>query len=353
MARGLTVIAVAWAIAGCGFDTSGLGSGPPVGPNATSPEGDGTLDDGSGGTAGGSGDATSGVDETADGPPMESGPGPHPAVIISDGPTFDFGTLVVNSQLEHAFTITNEGDGDATALQLGLAVAGFAVVGYDCGDTLVAGASCTATVSFAPTLFGDHAGELQLSFDDAGVPAAASRSVMGRGVGMTGNLVINGGGEEGGAFDIPPPGWDTDSGINWVTTSNNVTPIEGNRTIFAGTAIAVSNPTVLYQHIGVAPLTQWGDAAGVMFHFSAHHRAWTSSNNPTTVILRFLGSDMSALGANPSSTNSQASWAQFSGDWVAPPGTHFIRVELVCASALASNCDGYFDAVQLWAEWQG
>jgi hypothetical protein len=96
--RGLGWIAVTWVIAGCSFDTSGVGSGMPLGPGGSSPEGDGTLDDeGSGGTvgdSGASGSVGSGVDGTADGSPMDEGPSGHPVIIISDCPTFDFGPLV-------------------------------------------------------------------------------------------------------------------------------------------------------------------------------------------------------------------------------------------------------------------
>ena len=349
----MAVAIAGYGLAGCSLDTSGAGSGSPIGPGEGDADGDGTQGHGSvGGTEPGEGEggATSGVDDTGDGPPVDSGPD-HPAVTISDGPRFDFGTLVLNSPLDHAFTISNDGTADATAVQLGGLAGAFTVESHGFGDTLPAGESCVAQVRFAPNQFGDHMSELVLSFEDAGVPASASRPLTGRGVGTTGDLVVNGGGEEGGSFQSPPVGW-TSSDFNWAV-SEAVDPHEGDRTLHAGLAITVANPTVLVQQIDVAQLTQWGDAAGVTFHFRAHHRAQFTDNDPTEVVLRFLAANSSELGVNPSGQNASTHWVEVSGDWVAPPSTHFVRIELRCSTLPTNLCNGHFDGVQLWAEWNG
>lgn len=353
--RAVAGIAVAVAIGGCNLDTSGIGAGDPQGPGQDAEsESEGTASEGTAGSVGeGTGSATSGVDETAEGPPSETVGGGHPAVIISDGPSYDFGSIVRNSHLDHEFTITNEGDADATALQVAVPAGPFVLMGTDCGETLAADDSCTATVRFGPLLFGDHGSELSLAFEDAGMPAAASRPFTGRGIGTTGNLVVNGGGEDSGLFDIPPDGWsDGSGGFNWATSSA-VDPVEGNRTLFSAAAFPVASASRLYQQIEVASLTQWSDAGGLTFHFSAHHRAQDSNNDPTTVVLRFLSSTETDLGTYPSGMNSSTMWIQEGGDWVAPSGTVFVRVELVCNWSNGTHCNGHFDEVTLTAEWQG
>lgn len=343
---------MAWVIAGCSPNSSGVGSASgAVGPGEGS-EGDGTLDDGDGTLDDGDSSVmTTGADGTADGAPMDSGDG-HPVIIISDGPTLDFGSLVINSSLDRLLTITNEGDAEATALQV-LGLAGvFSVQGSDCPGTLGPGQSCAVTVSFGPAQFGPHAGELQLAFQDAGMPASASRPLAGLGVGMTGNLVINGGGEEGNGFETPT-GWSSAKGA-WVTTTTGVMPEQGIRTIVGGWTFSWDPDDYrLHQSISVAPLTTWGDAAGVRFYFRVHHRPATAGEDPTWASLRFLSGEGSVLESQPTATNSTAVWLESTGDWVAPANTHTVQVELACDRTTLYECNGHFDGVEVWAEWNG
>ncbi len=191
-----------------------------------------------------------------------------------------------------------------------------------------------------------------VAFDDAGMSTEATRPVEGRGIGATGNLLVNGGGEEGDLKAIPPEGWDIASGPNWTTTDSAV-PVVGDRTIYAGDAPMGFDTFVLHQVVQVSPLTTWGDAEGVRFFFSAYHRAWSAGSDPNHVEFRFADAGVSELALHVFPTNDTSSWVQRSDDWEAPADTHHIQVLLVCDRETGDLCRGYFDEVEVWAQWLG
>lgn len=301
--------------------------------------------------------ATDGASSTtAPEPPSESTSSTaegHPMLVISDGPTHDFGSLDLTETIEHAFSISNEGEGDATSLLPAVEGAAFVITSHDCGEVLAAAASCEIEVSFQPNLFGGVGGELQLAYQDQGVATSVTRSLVGRGVGTTANLLVNGGGELGDADDIPPMGWTIGYGPSWAVDSILVPPAEGTRTIFAGWGPPMGDAFSLFQSIDVTSLTTWDDAAGVRFHYRAFHRAEASNDDPSWVLLRFLDAGGGEIGTHPSSLFSGATWNQSTGDLLAPAGTHHVELALECNRALGDACSGFFDGVELWAEWSG
>jgi hypothetical protein len=334
-------------IGACTFDPSSGGSGTPGTP-ATSTDGEGST-----GTSGGSAPP---ADETADGSgSTDGGAVGHAEVSISDGPTFDFGAHDLTDTLEHAFTVTNAGDGDATALQVVGVDGAFTLVSHDCGMALAAGASCEVRVSFEPKLFGDHGSALQLAFQDAGVGTSASRPIVGRGVGTTDNLLMNGGGEEGDPLDIPPVSWEAASGPTWSTNWNpvEVGTVEGSRVISAGWGPPDLTVFTLFQLVSGESLTNWDDAAGVRFSYRASHRPESADDDPTWVQLRFLDASGLELEAHVSDTNAAAAWLESEGSFVAPAGTRRVQIMLGCQRMVVDSCNGFFDGIELWAEWPG
>jgi hypothetical protein len=292
-------------------------------------------------------------DETADGPMTDDGPaGGHPEVTISHDPVFDFGPTPLIVGATEPFIVTNEGDGDATALQVGVAGA-FSIMEHDCGETLAPGATCEVQVRFAPALFGDVQTELQIGFEDQGAPTMASRQILGRGVGTTSNLLINGGGELGDATDIPPMGWVIDYGPNWSASGQSVTPYEGSRTISPGWGPPGVDDFTLHQQVDMAGLTTWGDANGLQIHYRAFHRAVFDGDDPTWIELRFFDSAGVEMAVHPGTYFSGTTWNQSQLSMLLPVGVHDARLVLQCDRAFGDACSGYFDGVELWAEWQG
>src|SRR5690606_25952395 len=113
--RSGSVCGLAGLLLGCTPNTTGVGNpmaasvgdgdggtGDPAAPTTTS----GDPDDGS-------------ADATGDPDPTElttDGSDDGPLLVITEGPSFDFGTLDTGTALTHAFTVTNLGQATATGL---------------------------------------------------------------------------------------------------------------------------------------------------------------------------------------------------------------------------------------------
>jgi hypothetical protein len=360
VARELSAVALALALGGCTFDSYGGGSASQAIPG----DDDGTEGEGSAATADG-GDTTAGndgvtsaattlppADETADGATGEGSTG-HPNVTISHGPVYDFGLVDLGTDVENVFTVANEGDGEATALQLTQLGGAFSIVSDGCGDVLEPQASCDVRVRFGPELFGDLQSELAVAFLDQGMAASATRQLVGRGVGITRNLLVNGGGEAGNAADTPPMGWQIVTGPSWSANWPLAPPVEGSRTISAGWGPPELDQFTLHQQVHVAPLTTWGDAAGVRFYFRAYHRAESDLNDPTWVVLRLRNAGGSDVGMTQSPPFSGTSWNLSEGNLLAPADTHYLQFALECNRDYNNWCSGFFDDLEVWAEWLG
>jgi hypothetical protein len=170
---------------------------------------------------------------------------------------------------------------------------------------------------------------------------------------VTGNLLVNGGGEDGNANDVPPYGWTIVYGPSWSSSWNLATPVAGSRTISAGLGPPLMNQFTLVQQMHVAPLTTWGDAAGVRFYYRAYHRSETNGNDPTWVVLRFHDSGGGELAAYPSGQFSGTTWNESVGNFLAPAGTHHVQLALECNRVYNTWCSGFFDGLEVWAEWLG
>ena len=110
-------------------------------------------------------------------------------LTISDGPTFDFGTVAMGASADHTFTIMNTGGAAATALAgTGTAGGGFAPkggafpgTGGTCTTTLAAGASCTLVVTFTATATGAAQATAGVSYDDGTATRTTTLAVKGTG----------------------------------------------------------------------------------------------------------------------------------------------------------------------------
>jgi hypothetical protein len=142
-----------------------------------------------------------------------SASGVNPTVSLSPT-TFAFGNIPVGSTFAQAnFVYTNTGAGPINVPAVTLTGAGYAIGTNGCTAALAAGASCTVTVTFRPTVAGAVSGSIQLLDTAGGTPAPlvppASATMSGTGVvypvisrvqgqraGATDNVVVtwNGGG---------------------------------------------------------------------------------------------------------------------------------------------------------------
>ncbi|MBK8480370.1 MAG: choice-of-anchor D domain-containing protein [Proteobacteria bacterium] len=108
-------------------------------------------------------------------------------LVLSDGPTYDFGTIALSSARAHAFTLRNSGAVAATGMLPGSIDApfelsgGYPGVGGDCGTTLAPAASCTLVVAFAPTENGGASSTLTLVYYDGAATQEATRALAGSG----------------------------------------------------------------------------------------------------------------------------------------------------------------------------
>ncbi|MCA9325968.1 choice-of-anchor D domain-containing protein, partial [Candidatus Saccharibacteria bacterium] len=102
------------------------------------------------------------------------GTGANPATItISDGPTYNYGTLTVGGSSDHAFTLTNTGGVDATSIAAsGLAApynykdGSYPGTGGDCSNLLAPAGTCTIVITYSPTIAGTHNDTLQVDYQD-------------------------------------------------------------------------------------------------------------------------------------------------------------------------------------------
>ncbi|MGE4131026.1 MAG: choice-of-anchor D domain-containing protein [Bdellovibrionales bacterium] len=119
-------------------------------------------------------------------------PAMPPAVLaISDGPTYDFGSVIIGSAAEHTFKLRNTGEATATGISaLNLAQPFmfkgglFPGTGGNCSDTLAKGASCNIVVRFAPSSPEVSNANLRINYFNGQSNAFGRRSVSGTGVGL-------------------------------------------------------------------------------------------------------------------------------------------------------------------------
>ncbi len=128
-----------------------------------------------------------------------------PAVLtLSNGPTYDFGDRPMGSLTDVTLTLTNSGGFAATSIATGVMAAPFTYkggafpgTGGTCTATLAVAASCTVTVTWAPTAAGVNSGSANVAYYDGAQSQSASRAVVGNGVNAA-VLAIN----EGPSYDF-------------------------------------------------------------------------------------------------------------------------------------------------------
>ncbi len=113
-----------------------------------------------------------------------------PAVLsVSDGPIYDFGVKQVATVTPHAFTVSNTGGKDATAmtgsfyLSVSFSFEGgtYPGTGGTCGASLAPGATCTVVVDFVPAYLATFDDSIHVSyFDGTSRQTTSSPELLGK-----------------------------------------------------------------------------------------------------------------------------------------------------------------------------
>ncbi|RME18397.1 MAG: DUF2341 domain-containing protein [Bdellovibrio sp.] len=112
-----------------------------------------------------------------------------PALLsISDGPTYNYGTIARGATATKVFTVTNSGSVSATGIT-GAAFgsgnfdwaggAGYPGTGGTCGATLAASSNCTIVVTYQPGANGNHTDQIRLDYNDGASAQNTTRDVAG------------------------------------------------------------------------------------------------------------------------------------------------------------------------------
>lgn len=119
-----------------------------------------------------------------------AGTGVAPAVLsISDGPTYDFGTVITGGVYEKTFTVSNSGGANAIAITgSGLAApfefksGSFPGTGGTCTSSLAPAATCTVVVQYTPSTSSVHSDSMDINYNDGAMAQTSSRAMQGTGV---------------------------------------------------------------------------------------------------------------------------------------------------------------------------
>ncbi|MCC7441516.1 MAG: choice-of-anchor D domain-containing protein [Bdellovibrionales bacterium] len=113
------------------------------------------------------------------------GGSPNPVAEVTGSPaTKAHGIRMVGSSDPQIYTLTNDGDGPATDVFLSLSGTGFALSANDCGTSgarvlIATGATCTFTVTFAPTAAGAAAATATFSYFDGNTAQNGAITITG------------------------------------------------------------------------------------------------------------------------------------------------------------------------------
>lgn len=107
---------------------------------------------------------------------------------ISDGGTYNYGSLAVGANADKTFVVTNSGSLSASVMAgSGLAApfsfkgGSYPGAGGSCGTLLAGGANCNMVVTFAPVSAGGFSDVIDLSYNNGGSTAVAQRALTGSG----------------------------------------------------------------------------------------------------------------------------------------------------------------------------
>ena len=118
-----------------------------------------------------------------------TGTGALAQLVISDGPTYNYGVVALLATASKTFTVTNSGGVSATAIADAGAIAApfeykggsYPGTGGTCAATLAAAGTCTLVVDFSPTVGGAASDTIVLDYNDGQDPQTATRDISGIG----------------------------------------------------------------------------------------------------------------------------------------------------------------------------
>jgi uncharacterized delta-60 repeat protein len=103
-------------------------------------------------------------------------------LTVSDGPNYDFGTVIIGNTVNKTFTVSNSGQSNTSAVAISTVNPQFSVItGGTCGTTLGAGQNCTVIVSFTPSTFGVSNDNLSVTYNDGSNNQSTSIGIQGSG----------------------------------------------------------------------------------------------------------------------------------------------------------------------------
>jgi hypothetical protein len=357
------IVLLALAVAGCGFDASGLGhGGDEIGEDAEASgseeqgtsAGDAASSDGgptSASTTQGDGTSTgvdpSGADDTSAADTANPG---GALVEIEEAPTFGFGDVALGATSSHAFVLRNVGGATATDLAASIAEGPFALdgewpgAGGTCTTALDPGQECTVAIAFAPTLPGVLQRELVIAYGDGAGPAEGVCAMRGGGAGASDNLVVNGDAE---TSSDPPTGWTEIAGSQWYTAGgeSGMAPHGGVRSFWPATA----NEAELVQDVPVDKFAEAIENGGLRFEFEVWMRSYTQGQDDRRTILEYRAGGDRVLATFDTDWGSDVEWESYTDDREAPADTVEIRVRLLCHLVSGVYCDGAYDDIVLRA----
>jgi uncharacterized delta-60 repeat protein len=120
-------------------------------------------------------------------------------LILSDGPSYNFGDVSTGVYADKTFTLSNTGGSTATAISAAAMVSAFSYVGGsfpgtggNCTTSLSAGNSCSLVVRFAPSAIASASSAITLSYNQGVSVRSVSRALTGTGLGSPVKLIVSG-----------------------------------------------------------------------------------------------------------------------------------------------------------------
>ena len=338
-------------LAGCAFDTSGLGLGD------TATDGDATDS---------TSDTTSNAEVSADveGDPeagsatssTSTGEPESVAVLeLSDPePHGDFGPIDLGESEARAFVVTNVGTAPANNLAWSGVTEPFVFVGGsypgasgNCSHVLDAGESCLLVLAFEPKTPGPAQAQLGIHYQDDGGSHIVSRELVGGGIGSTDTLLVNGDAEDCPHAGAIPPNWELAAGTGWRCGSN----VQAGSFSFFGGDQSGAGLFELRQDVTVTAFADVIDLGALGIELSGWGRRTGGGDDSYHIDVVYLGEDENAgeLAGWTSGVHSAGIWLQHTHARTLPAGTRTISVRLFCVKkdGNANQCDAYFDELEL------
>jgi len=116
--------------------------------------------------------------------PLSCAGEPAPALLSFNDPG-SHGEVAVGSFADVTYTVSNDGQSEATSVVFSGLAGDWSISGGTCGASVAAGSSCTVIVRFAPSSVGSSADTLLLDYDDGiGSAPTVSKGVAGTGIAL-------------------------------------------------------------------------------------------------------------------------------------------------------------------------